>query len=44
MRKLILALATISMTACGCCMFDRRPSSYYEPVSPSVPATLVTGR
>ena len=44
MRKLILALAALTLTTCGCGMFDRRPSqSYYLPVSPSVPATLPTG-
>ena len=34
MRKLILALAAVALTSCGCCLFrDDCSRSYYRPVS-----------
>ena len=41
MRKIILALAAVTLFVCGCRLFrDDRPSrSHYEPSAPGAPAS-----
>jgi hypothetical protein len=43
MRRLILALAAVALTTCGCCRLFCDRASYYQPVQPAVPAPPPAG-